>query len=501
MYGSFLITVDYLQMNTNNKLFTYLLAALFIETLIMAFAYNTFAEAFIIGLPTLVFALYMIKTLPEAPITRHTVALSVMVFACLHIHQMNGLIEVHFELFILMALLIIYSDWTVFISALALIAIHHVSFYFMQVNGFGVYVFDADRLFFSTVIIHAVYAIVEAIIAGYIAKVLYDDSIVGNQLSHATETLIADANAIDLKVRTEASDNKTLQGFNSLIELLDGVVSDVKEQTQQLAINAKNLIIARDEIELSSDSRQQETNIIATSAEEMAVTVASISEDTSLLCVQMTDANKFTQETSVQVANINTKNNQLTDALRKTSDEVNELANSSSIITTVLSEITSIADQTNLLALNAAIEAARAGEQGRGFAVVADEVRALANRTKESTDKIGETLQQLITYSKSSTESMANCLQVVDIIIKATEDASEQISQASQLVAQSNDIAINVAAAVEEQSTTTNGIAQSSENLRKTVQDDREKVLLLSTEAENINVTSQAMGRSIASFK
>ena len=195
------------------------------------------------------------------------------------------------------------------------------------------------------------------------------------------------------------------------------------------------------------------------------------------------------------------KTNALTEALNRTSSEVNELANNSSVITSVLQEITSIADQTNLLALNAAIEAARAGEQGRGFAVVADEVRALANRTKESTDKIGETLEMLMTSSNNSTQAMEKCVEEVTTIMEVTQMAKDQIASASELVNNANDIASSVAAAVEEQTATTNEIAGSAEALRRTVSEDVEKVKVLSAEADNIRHAAQDMENSIASFK
>jgi len=108
--------------------------------------------------------MYFNKTTPNSAITRHVFAIATMIFAALHIHQANGLIEVHFEIFILMAFLIIYQDWRVFITAVLVIATHHVSFYVLQTNNVGVFIFDQDRLAVSTVIIHALYAIAEAII-------------------------------------------------------------------------------------------------------------------------------------------------------------------------------------------------------------------------------------------------------------------------------------------------------------------------------------------------
>jgi methyl-accepting chemotaxis protein len=488
-------------MKKANKIFSSVLALLMVETIALSFVYGTYLEMLFVGLPAALIPFWLMNSAPNATLTRHACAISAMIFSALHIHQMNGLIEVHFEIFILMAVLVIFRDWKVFISALLVVALHHVSFYFLQVGGSNVYLFDQDRLVFSNVIIHAAYAIVEAIIAGYIAKMLFDDNQVSKELSRVTGLLIANADSLDLKTQVETQNNITLSGFKALLQTLDNVVSGVKDQSKDLVVNTNNLFTAKTELENSAGYRQQELQTIASAVEEMAATVSSIAVNTTELSDQMKEATASTNMANKHIEDINTQNGHLTRNLQQTNERINALASASEIITSVLSEITGIADQTNLLALNAAIEAARAGEQGRGFAVVADEVRALATRTKDSTEKVNKTLAQLVNHSQSSTQSMAQCISAVDTVIEVTKQASKEIANASQLVSLSNDIAHTVAVAIEEQSVTTSEIASSLDKMNEIGKDDLVKVDLLANETDNIVKSVGLLESSIASFK
>ncbi|WP_338517093.1 methyl-accepting chemotaxis protein [Alteromonas gracilis] len=484
-----------------NNLFSVIFISLSVESFVLGLVYNSFLPFLLVGLPTTLAPLYFFKQAPDSALTKHVVAIALMIFAALHIHQAEGLIEIHFEIFILMALLIIYQNWSVFVTALVVIALHHATFFIMQVNSVEVMVFDKSKLTISILIIHALYAALEAVVGAYIAILMKKQSRTGEELTSLTNSIVADPERINLKVQSGTKNDATLASFDSLISILAILIGTIKQQVEDLRNSSLSLEKTKHRFQKSSSERQAEIEVIATAAEEISVTISSISEETQTLHEQMHQANTLAQNTNLDMEQVAKHSNYLTESINETADQMHTLIQSVNTISGVLSEITSIAEQTNLLALNAAIEAARAGDAGRGFAVVADEVRALANSTTQSTQKISEIIGNLQRQSRASTESMETSLKVITTVISDTEQAKEKIMETSNLVSNATNISVTVAAAVEQQAVTMAGIAESSESLRKRTEFDNQVMKELSKDALDLKRCSAELEENASKFR
>ena len=175
------------------------------------------------------------------------------------------------------------------------------------------------------------------------------------------------------------------------------------------------------------------------------------------------ESSSVAEQATVSTINISTKGervvketintiHQLAEIVTKSSDVINSLHHDSSAVGTVLDVIRGIADQTNLLALNAAIEAARAGEQGRGFAVVADEVRTLASKTQESTSEIQEMIERLQSGTQEAVKVMKTSTQEAQSSVNETAKAGESLIKITEAVSIINDMSSHIASAADEQS-------------------------------------------------
>jgi len=235
---------------------------LFVESIGIGLYFDTLTEAFLVGLPLCLLPIWLLKTQPENKITPHVVAAAIMMFSFLHIQQAYGLIEVHFEIFIFLAMLIMFVEWRVFITAIVFVAVHHLSFYYLQTQNTGFYVFDPDRLAFSTVLIHAAYAIVEALVAGFIAVTLQRERRAGLSLNHATEQIMQDPEQVKLSMRADDTNSSAVVGFNTLLEYLSDVIKQVQTQSDSLKNNSQELINVHDELADSAKHRNIQTDDI-----------------------------------------------------------------------------------------------------------------------------------------------------------------------------------------------------------------------------------------------
>ncbi|MDN3474738.1 methyl-accepting chemotaxis protein [Pseudoalteromonas sp. APC 3355] len=488
-------------MSSIGRLFTIIFSLLFVESIAIGLYFDTLAQAFMIGLPLCLLPIWLLNTQGDNPIIPHVVAAAIMMFSFLHIQQTFGLIEVHFEIFILMPMLIVFVQWRVFITAIIFVAVHHLSFYYLQTQNTGFYVFDPDRLAFTTVLIHAGYAIVEVLVAGYIAKTLQRERCAGLSLSYATEQIMKDPENIKLSLRADDTKSEAVAGFNTLLDYLSDVIKQVQTQSESLQKNSQELIDVHDQLASGAVQRTQQTDDIANSGAQVANGFKLVEEESEVLKRQVDHITQSAGDALKEVLQTDAKSRELLTLLNHTEEKINHLVAAGDVISGLLNEISGIAEQTNLLALNAAIEAARAGEHGRGFAVVADEVRSLANHSKATTDKISLTLKDLVNNSKTSTQSMSQCVSFVVDLTSISAAMKENISAMSEQIAAVSSSSDSVAQVVAEQAGNTELIASSTDTMRQNQYQDTQIVQQLTAKVQLIDVSIDVLEQSIAKFK
>lgn len=260
----------------------------------------------------------------------------------------------------------------------------------------------------------------------------------------------------DFRQRVDVSGNDEMttlaQDFNQLLSDVQGLVSEVNQALQMLDEATSELAQSTAATSRGMGQQQLESDMVATAVTEMGATIDEIAGNTENTANKAQATNRNASAGMKEVQQTVARISALSADLQQAALVMGELERDSSTIGSVLDVIRGIAEQTNLLALNAAIEAARAGEQGRGFAVVADEVRSLAQRTAESTRQIEQIIQGLQQRTKLIVTAMQNCRQQGEAGVEQAGVASALLGTITDDVTLIMDMTTQIATAIEQQS-------------------------------------------------
>ena len=438
---------------------------LLIVVLGLALVNGSWLAAIVVGLPTAFIPLLLYKMLGDHVLSRVSYGISFMFFSALFIHETGGMREMHFTIFVLLAVLIAFRDYIVIIAAAVTIAVHHLLFMYLQMQSAGVYLVPEQSLSLGIILLHALFVVAESAVLIIISRQSLREAQVGQALFDATEALLTKDNKIVLTQRCEDIRSQVINSFNSVLDSLQQTIKTIDGASDTLKQDAKQLLQDGHDLSDSMVKKLAEVDRIAAATEQMSLSIREVTE----LSMQVLNAAKLAEQAAKDgkqsVGQTINSVSTLAKQLAQTGDKVNDVAKATADIRKVLDVIESIAEQTNLLALNAAIEAARAGEQGRGFAVVADEVRTLASRTRGSTDEIKIMIEQLVLNSNESVVVVQRSVEQLADTRQHAESSGvklEQILQHAQQVAGSADIMVD---ALRQQSTASEEVAQGAQHI------------------------------------
>ncbi|WP_281557112.1 HAMP domain-containing methyl-accepting chemotaxis protein [Thalassomonas sp. RHCl1] len=323
---------------------------------------------------------------------------------------------------------------------------------------------NSDQSRDLSIIVGLILLILMSVLGTYIAKAI-SHSVVSIEAS-LKELAEGDGDLTNqLHVTSEDELGSVVKYFNNFTQMLRGIVQEIVNVVNPLANSAQELSAKVQQVESNVGEQTSVAETTKQSMEEMQLSVADITKSASQAADAANAGEIEANESMAKVEQSLAVSTELTKDIETASDVVNQLAQDSQNMNKILDVINGIAEQTNLLALNAAIEAARAGEQGRGFAVVADEVRSLASRTALSTTEIRELLDKLISAASLSVKSMNEASEKANNNEVISREMGESLDKIKHQIEHISSMNGQIAAATEQQSVVADVVVNNIEEM------------------------------------
>ncbi len=465
-------------------------AGLLVISLILAAVFGGWLTAVLVGLPALLVPFFLQQSLRDQFVVRASYAVSYMLFAALHIHLAQGMLEMHFIIFVLLAILMAFRDYLVILCAAAVIAVHHLLFMWLQKAGTGVVAFPTNDLGYGIVLLHAGYVVAETIVLVIICRNSLREAQQSEFFLQATEQMVDSQGRIQLALPVAAEQTRLIRNFCQTIETIRGTVQTIERSADELDHDTSTLVSEGNQLSDRIATKTKEVERIATATGQLSQSMQDLAELATQV-LQLADQSSRASTAGLQAVDQTLQQVQRLSAdLSQTKGKVNGMAASTAEIRGVLDVIQTIDEQTNLLALNAAIEAARAGEQGRGFAVVADEVRNLASKTHQSTDEIKRMIERLVQGSAASVDAVEQSIQQLTATSATASDSQSVLAEIQQKVSAMFSSAEVIAQTVHQQGEVSSGIAQSTGELMQLATEQQAqgaKVIAIAQQVEQVS--------------
>ena len=392
-------------------------------------------------------------------------------FVALHIQLAQGQTELHFGVFVTLALLLVYLDWRPIVLSALVFAVHHVLFDRLQAAGFGVYCLTEAS--FVRTLSHAVYVVIQTSLEVLMAVSLGRTARAGQELRNLVAAVdsgdsITLHGARAVHVSTPAS-----QALQSTLLRMEAAVVAVRQNSESVASASAQIASGNNDLSARTEQQASALEETAASMEELGSTVR-----------QNADNARTANQLAMNASTVAAQGGEVVAEVVETMKGINASSNK---IADIISVIDGIAFQTNILALNAAVEAARAGEQGRGFAVVASEVRSLAGRSAEAAKEIKSLIM-------ASVERVEQGTLLVD---KAGNTMTEVVTAIRRVT----DIMGEISAASSEQSAGVDQIGEAVTQMDQATQQNAALVEEMAAAAASLNTQAGELVQAVAVFK